>query len=328
MRNINTIKHSSYSAVLITQGDYKFYSAVLPIDALGATCFVSTREEEPEIGFQRVLDEGRAKQIADYIDSGKGTIPTAVILSAQQESEFNYDSKTKTLSFKAIPKAFLVLDGQHRIWGFKMAQTSMRVPVIIYAGLNRMQESRLFIDINTKQRPVPNELLLDIKKLADYESDVELYLGTLFDLFVDERISALKGRMSPSKRQKGSISRVTFYRALKPIFSKIADNPADSIFPVLNAYLEAVLTGLKNKKVEESFYSPTIFGAFILLFPEIVSIVSDKFGKEHYKRDRFEEVLVPIFERIKTNKFTTPGNSAYVLYEEFSKQLRSQKIHI
>ncbi len=42
---------------------------------------------------------------------------------------------------------------------FSKARTKLRVPVVVYNGLTKQQESKLFIDINTKQRPVPNELL-------------------------------------------------------------------------------------------------------------------------------------------------------------------------
>ncbi|MEO0332716.1 MAG: DGQHR domain-containing protein, partial [Bacteroidota bacterium] len=170
----------SYAAVLISQGKHRFYSLAMPSDTLAQTCFVSTRYDDPAEGFQRSLNKGRAKEIADYIDEGLGTIPTAIILSAQEESDFEYNSSTKTLSFKRVPKAFLILDGQHRVYGFTLANTAVRVPVIIYNGLSRRDETRLFIDINTKQRPVPNELLLDIKSLAEYENDLEAILREVF----------------------------------------------------------------------------------------------------------------------------------------------------
>jgi hypothetical protein len=60
---------------------------------------------------------------------------------------------------------------------------------------------QIFIDINTKQRPVPNELLLDIKKLAEYQSEVESLLGEVFDHFNENQKSALLGLMSPHRMQ-------------------------------------------------------------------------------------------------------------------------------
>lgn len=206
-----------YSVSLVTQGKHRFYTLTMPSDVLARTCFVTTRAEDPRHGFQRVLDSGRAQQIADYIDKGFGTIPTSIVLSAQPEAGLKVIGGGKTIEFKDTNKAFLVLDGQHRVYGFSLAETALRVPVVIYNGLSRTDESRLFIDINTKQRPVPNELLLDIKRLADYETDQERLLTAVFDNFAENSDSPLIGLMSPATRSSGKISRATFNTALKEV---------------------------------------------------------------------------------------------------------------
>jgi DGQHR domain-containing protein len=123
------------------------------------------------MGFQCLLDKERAQQTAEYIDNGLGTIPNSIILSAQSEAMLKVVGRGKTLEFRDTQKSFLILDGQHRVYGFSLAKTSLRVPVVVYNGLSCKDESRLFIDINTKQRRVPNELLLDIKQLAEYETE-------------------------------------------------------------------------------------------------------------------------------------------------------------
>ena len=94
--------------------------------------------------------------------------------------------------FHDVPKAFLILDGQHRVYGFALAKSELRIPVVIYNGLSLLNESRLFIDINTKQKPVPNELLLDIRKLAEYQEDTDRrLLGQIYDTFNSEFDSPL-----------------------------------------------------------------------------------------------------------------------------------------
>jgi DGQHR domain-containing protein len=76
-----------YSVNLVSQGRHKFYTFTMPSDILAKTCFVSTRDADPQSGFQRLLDSGRARQIAEYIDMGLGTIPNSIVLSAQPEAE-------------------------------------------------------------------------------------------------------------------------------------------------------------------------------------------------------------------------------------------------
>jgi len=55
-----------YSVSLVRQGKHKFYTLTMRSDILARTCFVSTRFDDPQEGFQRVLDKTRAQQIADY----------------------------------------------------------------------------------------------------------------------------------------------------------------------------------------------------------------------------------------------------------------------
>ncbi len=267
---METVNRESYSCSLITQGSSKFYSLTMPSEILGETCFVSTRYDDPIEGFQRVLDKNRAQEIADYIDNNIGTIPTAIILSAQNEADFHYDSKKKTLDFLSIPKAFLILDGQHRVFGFRLAKTSVRVPVIIYNNLTRKEETRLFIDINTKQRPVSTELLLDIKSLAEYENAFEYNSRAIFDLFNTRSDSALLGVMSPFEKSNGKITRTTFNSAIKPIYYVFGNHETEEIFDFLNSYLKVMIWGFRKREPDNGMnvvLKPRVFIAILQFFP-------------------------------------------------------------
>ena len=48
--------------------------------------------------------------------------------------------ENKGLSFKRVPSAFVILDGQHRMWGYQMCAARHRIPVAIYEGLSRADE--------------------------------------------------------------------------------------------------------------------------------------------------------------------------------------------
>ena len=189
----------SYTAILVPQGDVRFYTLAMPTTVLAQTCVVDDYRGNPLDGFQRTLDEKRAKEIAAYINAGH-TIPTAIVLSAQPEAELRYARKTRTLKFKVTPASFLVLDGQHRVYGFNFCKP-LRVPVVIYNNLTRQEEAKLFMDINTKQRPVPSELLLAIKRLAATETPPEKLRRDVFDFFEKEPGSPSTPRWS---RAQGS----------------------------------------------------------------------------------------------------------------------------
>lgn len=311
-----------YSSSLVTQGTHRFYTLTMPSDVLARTCFVTRRDEDPQQGFQRVLDKGRAQQIADYIDSGFGTIPNSIVLSAQPEAHLRALGRAKTIEFNDTNRAFLVLDGQHRVYGFSLAHTPLRVPVVIYNGLTRQDETRLFIDINTKQRPVPNELLLDIKRQAAYENDQEALLGTVFDYFADRPDSPLLGLMSAATRSGGKISRVTFYSAFKPLIAVFSDLDADGIYSAVRAYLRAFLAGVAERKLEVDITNPTVFRAIMMLFPEVARLVKDRYAAE-YTDSHFADVMSALIPRLRSAQFRKPGSSPRALFDTLLKALRS-----
>jgi DGQHR domain-containing protein len=311
-----------YSVSLVTQGRHRFYTLTVPSDVLAKTCFVTTRFNDPDQGFQRLLDKKRAEEIAAYIDTGFGTIPSSIVLSAQPDAELRVIGKGKTIEFRDTRKAFLILDGQHRVYGFSLAQTALRVPVVVYNGLNRKDESRLFIDINTKQRPVPNELLLDIKKLAEYESDVERLLGEVFDLFKSQTDSPLLGLVSPAERRKGLISRVTLNAALKPLIPSFGSSEPSEIYAALSAYITAFIRGADRLKAKHVIIKPPVFRAAMLLFTDVAQRAKDRFGKP-YTVDNFYEVIRPMFSRVSATTLRKPGNSHKELYATLSKALKT-----
>ncbi|MCC3246596.1 DGQHR domain-containing protein [Methylocystis sp. WRRC1] len=307
-------------ALVVEQGKHRFYSLVLPSDLLGETCMVEPRNENPIDGFQRLLDERRAKSIARYIDAGFGTVPGAVVLSAQSRAHLRYDRATGALTFRKDPRSFLIIDGQHRVYGFKLAKNAVSVPVVIYNRLTRAQECRLFMDINTKQRPVPNELLLDIRRLSEVETEAEALMHNVFDLFHTREDSALAGYLSPAERRKGRISRVTFNAALRSIRSAFVGAPAEEVYAVLNAYMRACRHGLGLHGVDENIANPVLFKTLMLLFVNVAERVADRHGGNYTVRN-FEDVLIPFFRRLKKSDLPRAGMGHLALHEHFSKAL-------
>lgn len=310
----------SFTASLITQGKHRFYSLTLPSEILARTCFVTTRYDDPKEGFQRTLDKDKAMKIASYIDKEGGSIPTAIILSAQLECNFSYTSKNKTVEFNDIKKAFLILDGQHRVYGFSLAESNVRIPVIIYSGLSRKEETRLFIDINTKQKPVPNELLLDIKSLAEYENESETYLRAIFDSFQKESSSALHGKLSSSEKTKDKISRVTFNSAVKPLAAVFGDKEAPEVFSILNSYLTAIQFGFKKIGVETKMVNPYVFRALLAIFPDVAGKVKDRYTE--YTIQNFSNTLAYFFDNVSPHKISKRHQGHKELTEHFLSSIK------
>ncbi len=319
-----TDRESFGSVSLVRQGEHRFYSFTMPSDVLAETCFVVNRDEDPIDGFQRELDKKRASEIASYIDSGLGTIPSSIVLSAQEDCGFIYDSKKKSVSFDKIGKAFLIIDGQHRVYGFKLAKTALRIPVVVYENLSKRDESRLFIDINSKQKGVPTELLLDIKRMAEYESDTEQYLRDLFDIFLNENDSALYNRLSASKRVKGKITRSVFNTAVKPLVKVFGNKSPDEIYEIFNSYLVAFNEGvLVPHQLEDQAFNTTVFKAIAGFFPIITARVQDRFGAI-YSVDNYYEFTQLTGQRIKPAKIENPTNAYKPIVDHLEESLKQE----
>jgi DGQHR domain-containing protein len=309
-----------FSVSHIAQGKHRFYTLTMPSEVLASCTFATSRDEDPIKGFQRVLDKKRAEEIASYVDTGLGTIPNSIILSAQPSAELTIIGKGKTLQFKRSRHAFLIIDGQHRVYGFSLAKTTLRVPVVIYNGLTKAQETQLFIDINTKQRPVPSELLLDIKRLAEIEDSDGKYLAELFDHFCEMETSALLGLLSPAKKVTTKISRVTFNAAFKPILSVLSSTDKLEVFKITNAFLLAVQAHLRMIDCEDSLVNPIVFRAIFDVFKQVAQRVKDRYGRD-YSSDNFFDVLTSVIPAVQRAKFLKPGNSYKELSGKFAKSL-------
>lgn len=235
------------------------------------------------------------EDIAQYLNQGSGSIPTTVVLSAQEETQLKYNSRSKTIAFDRTEKAFLVLDGQHRLWGYQTCLEKYgkdhRVPLSIYENLPRSDETRLFIDINTKQVGVPAALLLDIKQLAQIESERESTLRDLFDGIRKNRKLFFSSQLSPAKSAAGKVSRVTFNRAVGQALDSSILQGLDSKkrLTLVSNYLEAFEKALDDQKIlTRSAFLEAIFDVFEQAVRQ--SLLSYK----NAKPDSIEKVIRPI----------------------------------
>ena len=267
-----------YSTLKLEQNGHSFFLTTIPIDDLFDYCVVIRRNENPTEGFQRRLSESRAKEIAEYLNTEGNSISVNIVLSAQPEAELVHVRENKSISYQRVAGAFVILDGQHRLWGYHKCAARHRVPVAIYEGLSRPDETRLFVDINTKHQGVPKSLILDVKSLAGSESDDEKQLRELFDRLNTDEESPLYNKLSGAQSCSGKLSRIAFNAAvsralkrdsLRRLSSK--DKQYDLILKFLRAFHEEIAD--KSLLVKRPFIS-----AIFDLFDEIVKKTKKELG--------------------------------------------------
>ena len=316
----------SFPAVPIVQNDQRFYFTTIPVSALFPCCFVSRRNEDPKSGFQRRLNESRAEDIAKYLHEGLGSIPTNIVLSAQEDSGITYNSRSKILGYPGTAGSFLVLDGQHRLYGYQICheryKNELRVPVSIYIGLSRADEARLFIDINTTQVGVPSALLLDIKQIAQIESTSEQVLRGLFDELNSDSQSPLVKLLSPSRSQVGKISRVTFNKALMPVIrsSSWTNTSRKSQYQLLLNFVSAVASIIDDRTL---LTRSAFFEAIFEVFDDVIQTSIAK--SKNAKQTSITEVIGPLssvdFMSISEKGKATKGNYLDVIKNALNKSV-------
>ncbi len=298
-----------FNALECTQNNQTFLLTILPNDILKEVCFVSRRDEDPIKGFQRSLNESRARDIAKYLDNLNGVIPSALILSAQPNAKLNYDKKSSQIRFETHQNSFMVLDGQHRLYGLIKAEKTYQMPVIIFNDLNATKEVTLFIDINTTQKGVPTTLLLDIKNLSGRETKKEDLQRQLFDKLNTD--SVLAGLLSPAKSKVGKITRVSFNQATNELFENgfFHNKDIETIFRGVKNFLQAAEIVFMNSKSEKAKLTNSIlFRAIFAIFNEVVDKCLRNYSD--FKVESIVNILDPI-SKINFDGYTGTSNATY-----------------
>lgn len=138
------------------------YVTALPGPWLLAHSTPSWRSVDPQKGFQRIVKEQRAKEIARTVLDISRTFPNAITL-ATTAKDFKFSDH-----MLEVPKnaKFLVVDGQHRLWAQHYSKVAGTYPCIIHMDRTEQQMAALFLEINDNQRRVPSSLRWDLVRLV------------------------------------------------------------------------------------------------------------------------------------------------------------------
>jgi len=153
-------------AALVRQGVLRLYATSLQVRDLMRPNFYTINKldsADEASGYQRLLNEGRAKRLAEYLIDGHAEkdafLPTSIFLATSKSIQF--DSSTHTISFDLDEVGPLsVVDGQHRIAGLVVAAEKnpelleFEIPVNIAVELDDISQMCHFLIVNTTQKSV------------------------------------------------------------------------------------------------------------------------------------------------------------------------------
>ncbi|MDE6004723.1 MAG: DGQHR domain-containing protein [Oscillospiraceae bacterium] len=300
-----------YRYIKTSFNEQPIYSFSMKVKDLLNITYVAARGVRNEEGaVQRVLNKRRIDDIRDFILAGNTFVNSFILNWTDQANEPKV--KKDEISIPLNDRRAQLLDGQHRAAGLKEAIRKDRsvgeqeILVSMCIGLTTPDAARIFLNINSEQKPVPKSLIYDLfgeavdnREIAiNRVTDIIKYLNTtpsspFFEtvkypgnvrttggLMID--LSIMVNAMKPYFEKDGVFNQMqiseieiqqkiifNFYSALKEIY-----NEAD---------------GLWDKKKENIFFKASGFsGAFEFLALTLLPRCNlDK----NFKKDRMRELM-------------------------------------
>jgi DGQHR domain-containing protein len=304
-------------AARVKQGDLIIYTTALKVRQLVADGFYSVETLDPENpddkGFQRLLNKGRAKKVADYVVQGQDRkdafLPTSVFLATHHSIDFNPSENSIEIDTASVCP-LSVVDGQHRLEGLKIAAErdprvlDFEIPVNIAVNLSKIAQMCHFLIVNSTQKSVDKSVeqriigrLTDALEVEDIPSLPRWILHIVEKGEVDKAIKLAdylnetedspwfgKIRMANVETSDGTINQRSFVKAIVK-YVLTANNP-------ISVYRDFD----KEKRI------------FLNYWKAIASTLDDGDSETLYKYggvELFSKFSIPFFMRLQnTGRFT------------------------
>jgi DGQHR domain-containing protein len=195
------------NAHVLNQNGMQLYLFAMNSTRLRAICYVTPRSEEDPEEVQRILDPKRARLIGEYLQQSTAILPNAIVVSLDDAVTIveTGNPATRTLMFPSDEgKIAYVLDGQHRLEGFKYSDgIEFDLPVIAVRNADDTMRGKIFADINSKQERVSDVHLLALYyQIKDLPVDDTAVMDVITKL-VEDPDSPLRDRIQMMTTEKG-----------------------------------------------------------------------------------------------------------------------------
>lgn len=240
-------------AVEIKQHYRNLYLFSIEPEKLLKLAYVSRRDMRDPWAYQRLLRPKKLKSLAKFVSKtslGESGLLANNIVLAFEESGIVFTGRT--LKIPAVHCSVLVVDGQHRLYGFspdnlkkiklleKEKKKLLEEYPLVCVGirdLNQRVQAKLFREINEFQKKINRNLLLDLFHHLEIGKEKNIWLRV--DIIKDlRRYPFFKERIKILSTDKGNISLAAFvdYSGLE----KLVKNHGRRSKKILKTYFELV----------------------------------------------------------------------------------------
>lgn len=259
------------------QAEPQVLFAVLPGKWLLAHCRPSLRSEDPDEGFQRIVNVRRSEQMAIGILRQRKIFPNAIVLATQDPIDLVDDCAVE------LPEesSFLVIDGQHRLYAQKYSDHDVPYACILHLGLTSTEMARLFIEINDNQKRVPSSLRWDLVRLVrpqEREHDV-VSSELVYSLAVNPQSPLFQRIDLTGENPELKLKQASIAPEVRSLISKktspLREMNFEDQFEVLATYLTAIksLDPVAWDNWSSPFIKARILRALLQLLPLVAAAV-------------------------------------------------------
>jgi DGQHR domain-containing protein len=210
---VSALQSVEVSAIRTKIGPYRVYSFFAPAKKILPICFVNHRDlRDPAAApsYQRLIQKSRLKSISDFITKG-GIFPNSIILNFEQKITFSLsrpeDKDGVSIGSMTLPstyKSAWIIDGQHRIYGYadiSDENSDDLLPFFAFENISISDETKLFSEINSKQKRVEKKLLDEITgeiklQSSDKREQMRAVASRVFDMMRDDDDGPLGGKIT------------------------------------------------------------------------------------------------------------------------------------
>ncbi|MBQ2900504.1 MAG: DGQHR domain-containing protein [Agathobacter sp.] len=195
----------------------------------GDVWYLREFDEDPNVQRRESLE--RLKEIGKYIEKANSIFPNAIICNISLkngemgEDIWDYVKVTDdSLSFDSDKIEISIIDGQHRLGGFRYAEDSYldkyELVVTYLVGLLPAQQAELFATINGKQKPVNKSVLYDLSTMSEDEYSQQMMAHLIVTWFNVNEKSPLRNYVKMLGSGSGTISQAALIDGLMPMISQ------------------------------------------------------------------------------------------------------------
>ena len=163
-------------ALKMVQPGAELFTFVMSSRELHEIAYVGVRQRGGQAdAYQRILSKKRCQDIGQFIQRPGALLPNNLIVALPAKARFEAaadSDRSGTLIIPRKPQSAWIVDGQHRLFGFKYAE-GKDFPLIVTAFISKPVafQAEVFRTINREQKGVNPSLvydLLDLVKTNDF----------------------------------------------------------------------------------------------------------------------------------------------------------------